>query len=778
MKRFKDMPLSIFVLLSLLLAIGISFGLYFLVLKTQINTMYLTDVKEQNEEIALSATSYLESTLNEQINTLIGVSVAHTNLLEDNQVFDDTYYESIIEHNDNIVTLEVWNKDDLILYSSNSNENRVGIDVSEYYLLDELNDINEVEIGGLIYDPNLESLTLEVLFSGSSVNVYGKIGIDYFKDYGIGFEESFPGKDLMILDKYGIYLYDSSNDYHLIRYRYLDYEDLINLEDSEEMSFEINGQESLVSISHFTSSEWTLVVYESVDHALELNALSTNFFTVTIGIIVFVFIGLYLVFDVVVIRELQYLNVSMNEIGKRNFEVSNRATRFKETKELRGSFVKMRDALSYYTTQLEYLAYHDSLTGIPSLNKAKTDYEVLSKECTKQCGFLYIDIERFKVINDNYGYDVGDKVLQQIGQLLHQYFEYFYRVGGDEFLALLEYKSNQSILDIIEKINKKLQRGITIEGHLYGLQIKVGVSLSNRDVKDFNELFQNAVIALQNVKESITKDVFFFDDSTSDYYRRLARIELLVQSAFNINEFTTIFQPVVDIKTKRIRGFEALSRWKNKDLGDIYPDEFIPVLERTKKVSLLDELVLTRSLRLVKFIKDEYDVSLIASVNMSVETIMRDNFVQMVTELLDKFDYDPHFLELEITESTFIHDFDTVVAKMAKLKAIGVKFSEDDFGDGYSSLTYLSKLDIDTLKISKNFLPMILSSVENRVLVQTIIDLSKRLGFYTIVEGVEDSKTLKLFEKYGCDYVQGYLFYRPMSDDDFMDLIRQESQEE
>ena len=151
---------------------------------------------------------------------------------------------------------------------------------------------------------------------------------------------------------------------------------------------------------------------------------------------------------------------------------------------------------------------------------------------------------------------------------------------------------------------------------------------------------------------------------------------------------------------------------------------------------------------------------------------MKENFTTMIDDALEKFNYDPTLLELEITESSIIKDFEAVTKKMDYLKSKGVKFSEDDFGDGFSSLTYLTRLNIDTLKISRNFLLSILNNVKNRVLVQTIITLSKRLGFYTIVEGVEDQETYELFKDYGCDYVQGYLFYRPMEEQKLLELVK------
>jgi diguanylate cyclase (GGDEF)-like protein len=480
---------------------------------------------------------------------------------------------------------------------------------------------------------------------------------------------------------------------------------------------------------------------------------------------------IYLFYTLGITKALRGIISKFLSAKDKRFETVEKTSRFKEIDDITVHYNEMVTELDYYVERLHDIAYFDSLTKIPSKQKARDEFEELSKVFTVKHCMIYIDIHRFRIINDNYGYDFGDQSLMIIAKVLEKELPNVYRIEGDEFLAYIDMNEINDFEDFIAGIESKITYQLHTSGYPVDIKLKCGISQYQKDGTTFAELFKKSVIACESVQDIVTKNYGFYNEVLSDKYVRNSRIEMLIPSALKNKEFTTVYQPIIDIKTQKIRGFEALSRWKNEDFGVVNPDEFIPILEKRKEVYKLDSNVLLNAVKLVKFIQTEYGINLIASVNISVETIMRDDFIDMVTETLLKFNINPHLLELEITESTIIVDFNKITKKMDYLRGLGVKFSEDDFGDAYSSLTYLSRLKIDTLKISKNFLSTILTNVESKILIKTILDLSKNLGFFTIVEGVETKEVFELFKKYGCDYAQGYLFYKPMDEEKLIDIL-------
>ncbi len=756
------------IVIAVILVVSFSF---FFVLET-IDELFIEEVSTSNDEILLATSTSLETTLNEQINIVKGVELAHHNLGVVGSLLNEEYYETILSQNEYITSLEIVGLDGVIMYSSREGENRVGISLITHDLFQDVTGIHQVHIGDLIYDTASENLALEFIYSGEDVVVFSRISIECFHDYGDNFRESFDNKEVMILDGNGIYLYDSKNDYHLLRTRFVMLDDVIELSESRKHVTEIDGEESIVSYNTLNVNDWSVIIYENAESSLSLNRSILTYFIVSTISISLVLTAIYLVFNVLYKRTLERLVLKFKQIKKRDFELVEKESMFKEIDDIRVGYNEMVTDIEYYINRLQNLAYYDGLTGIPSKLKAQDDFDTHKSEFNENTAFIYIDIVRFRVINDNYGYDVGDDLLIQIANIFNQEFDRAYRVEGDEFFAINDMGPGLDFDELSQRIEEQLFNNISILGTSYNFRLKYGVSIFGKDGETFEILFKKAVIAAESVRDNVVGVYRFYDSSYADLYERTAKIELNIREALDKNEFTTVYQPIVDAKTKEIRGFEALSRWNNDLLGFVSPDEFIPVLENRKEVFRLDFSVLNNALRMSKFLQNEYDVHLVASVNISVETLMRDNFVSIVEESLKKFDMNPTMLELEITESTIIVDFEEVSSKMKYLRAIGVKFSEDDFGDSYSSLTYLSRLKIDTLKISKNFLSSMLSNVESRVLVQTVLELSKKLGFYTIVEGVEDEEIYQLFKKYGCDFVQGYLFYRPMSDSNLIDLFK------
>lgn len=775
-ETIKRTPFVFFVILSLVVAISSTYAVYYFIVLQTVGSINNEEVLQHNEQVAVSASSYFDSKLEKQISTLIGIEVAHHNIELDGTTFDDEYYETILNQNEYISSIEILDLSGIVIYSSRENINRQGIDLSSYPIIENADTLHTLYIGGLTYDTTIDTMTLEVVYVGEDIYLLSTISTEYFDLYYSDFKNSFGSKNILILNDKGIVIFDNVKQNHLIQYHYSDYDLIIDKsEENSTFESEIYGENSIVTVAHLENGDWHLWLYEDVDSALSLSQTINSYVAVLFSFVVAIFATIYLVFDYIMIRELSNLGRNLEIVGTGKFEPIQDTMSFKEIIDVRGKFNDMNLQLKDITLKLSNAAYHDNLTGLPTKNKANLDFDKWY-ESSESISFLYLDISRFSMINDNYGFDVGDYCLKEISAILLTIFDYVYRVEGDEFLCLLKNDDFKSIEVKTDKLYSRLHKGISINDYQYSIPFTMGLSVYPKDGDKFFELMKKSVIAMNESKNLNDGYLTVFRDEYSIQYLRMARIELLIRNAIKNKEIYTVYQPIITIKDRKIRGFEALSRWKNDELGVVNPDEFIPILERIGLINQLDEMVINNAIKLNKYLCDYYKTKFVMSVNLSVTTIMSDRFVTIIEEAIERFSYDPTLLELEITESTIISDFDLITEKMNHLKRRGVKFSEDDFGDGFSSLTYLSRLRLDTLKISKNFLSSILSNLESRVLVQTILELSKRLGFYTIVEGVEDEETLDIFEMFGCDYVQGYLFYKPMQMEKILQLVQKEKE--
>ncbi len=767
----KEYSLTVSTIVAVVLTLLLSSAIFFSVFSPMIVELLKDEIGESNNQIAISAEDYLQAKMEEQFNAILGVEIAHHNLGKDS--ISDAYYEGVIEQSEFIEEIEILDENNIIQYSSIVNGNREGLNLSNHSLVNEVTNIHQMHIGSLKYNEDLDQLGLEVLYSSEDGSVLGWMSIEFFTRYGEEFSISFDEKEIMILDKNGIFLYDSKNDQHLIQNRFADFNQLVELE--KEGIMDIDGVRSIYTVEKMDFNDWRIVVYESTFSGLATSRVTVSYYSITVLFIVAVYIILFGLFGHAISREIKTLLRVFEDISKGKFGNVLNKTRYREFNELRRSFSTMSSNLKESQNKLEYMAFHDDITGLQTKRKAQVDFEAISKN--GEWSFVYIDVDRFSVVNDTYGYKIGDEVLKLIGGFLKGSFNFVYRVEGDEFLAFHPRSFGKDLEEKIKLINKEINNFVRVGESGFSLSVKVGVSNYPEDGNEFFDLLQKSTIAVRELEKKRDAVIRYYQSEYSEKYERLSRVESMVPNAFASDEFSIVYQPIVNVSTKELRGFECLSRWNNDELGNVSPIEFIPILERTSKIHMLDERVLDNGVRLNRYLIDEFGWELVVSVNISVETIMRDDFIYKVEDVLEKYQHPARLLELEITESVFIEDFKAINQKMKYLRAVGVKFSEDDFGDAYSSLTYLSRLEIDTLKISRNFLSSLLTSVESRLLVGTILDLSKRMGLRTVVEGIEDEETLTIFDEFGCDYVQGYLFHKPMDDVALINLVKKEASE-
>ncbi|WML46336.1 DUF4084 domain-containing protein [Neobacillus sp. PS3-40] len=444
------------------------------------------------------------------------------------------------------------------------------------------------------------------------------------------------------------------------------------------------------------------------------------------------------------------------------------------TKEL----VEKNEQLEESISNVEYLAYHDLLSGLSNrryfekqlsgaLNEAKAKNEEMA--------ILFLDLDRFKVINDTLNHSIGDILLQHVAKRLKACIDdkgIICRQGGDEFIILLPEGDRTKVILMVEKIVESLNNIFLIEGHELFITTSIGISFFPDHGEEVGVLIRRADVAMYSVKNEGKNNYKIFTPDMKDSFNRRLTIENGLRKATEQDEFLIYYQPKLELKTNKIVGMEALIRWNHPEMGMVPPDDFISIAEETGLINKIGAWVLQMACWQTKLWQEEGLKDLSVSVNVSAIQFMQKDLYQQVNEALTVTELDPKYLELEVTES-IMQNVQHASFVLERLKQLGVKISLDDFGSGYSSLTQIRHLPFDTLKIDKTFIDDIVTSLKDQAIVKTIIELGKNLGLTVVAEGVEDVEQLEYLRENGCDRIQGYIIGRPLPKQEFESKIRQ-----
>ena len=412
--------------------------------------------------------------------------------------------------------------------------------------------------------------------------------------------------------------------------------------------------------------------------------------------------------------------------------------------------------------QLLFAAYHDSLTDLYNRAWLSTMMNVHIKEATEKnekFGILLFDIDNMKDINDSRGHNAGDELLKQVAtilKLMESKTVTATRFGGDEFVLL--YKDIKDRDEAIE-ISKKALRFLNAEG----IGISGGIAIFPDDSKKSEDLLKFADMAKIEAKKNGKNNVACFHSLMQEKFLSKLNIETKMSKAMASRNFQLYYQPQFDAKTKELRGFEALLRWYDSDLGWISPEQFIPLAEETHLVVPLGDWVMTTALATIKEWEMKFSFNGIMSVNVSPVQFVQEDFIEKLFKKIEKSGIDKKHLEIEITEGVLIDNVEDTISKLNKIREQGVGLSLDDFGTGYSSLRYLQLLPLTTLKIDKSFVSNIAAKDGFEAnLTESIISLVSKMGLNTIAEGVENEEQLKMIQKFNCRTIQGFLLGKPM----------------
>jgi diguanylate cyclase (GGDEF)-like protein/PAS domain S-box-containing protein len=433
--------------------------------------------------------------------------------------------------------------------------------------------------------------------------------------------------------------------------------------------------------------------------------------------------------------------------------------------------------------RIHYLAYYDALTGLPnrSLLMKLVDHALsVAQRSQAQASLLFVDLNRFKPINDTFGHSVGDRLLQQVATRFRDALrneDILARLGGDEFvIGLFDLNESDCSSHVAQKLLASLEAPFLIDDHELKIGASIGISTFPQDGDDSVTLLRLADIAMYRAKQGGENSEggysFYCNDMNERTLNRL-RIESGLRHAIKHDQLLLHYQPKVDLQTGRIIGAEALVRWNHPERGLVQPAEFIPVAEETGLVLLLGEWVLQTACAQAQ----AWQLAGVPALRIAVNVSAREFTAALPGRVRDALTYyglGADWLEIEITESMLMHSIDRVITIMDEISALGVTLALDDFGTGYSSLSYLKRFPIDTLKIDGSFTRGIPGDVNDCAIASSIISIGKQLKHKVIAEGVENAEQLAYLRATGCDEVQGYFFSRPVAADEFEAMLREE----
>ncbi len=439
-------------------------------------------------------------------------------------------------------------------------------------------------------------------------------------------------------------------------------------------------------------------------------------------------------------------------------------------------------ALKRAEDMILHQAYHDLLTDLPNqtlFNERLTHAIKVAEHAGNQIAVVLLDIDRFQLINDSLGHDIGNELLVAFAGFLSSFVkegDTVARIAGNEFAVLIESApSTEKINEIISRLRQTLKEKVfDLGSQKVIITMSIGIAVYPDDELEMSDLIQSASTAMRKAKKLGGDQEYFY---TRELNRRVddrLRMENELRSAIENNELELFYQPQIDARTKKIVASEALVRWHHKDQGLVLPIRFIPLAEKTGLILPLGYFVLEQSIKQTKQWNDKgHDISV--GINLSARQFMQADLVEQVETLIDKYGIKLTNVDLEITESIAMTDAENSINKMHQLKELGVKLSMDDFGTGYSSLSYLHQFPLDVLKIDRSFVKDIVGHAEDGAIARAVIAMAHSMNLKVIAEGVETKSQQTFLAEHGCDVMQGYLFSKPIPADEFEKLLEQQS---
>jgi len=583
--------------------------------------------------------------------------------------------------------------------------------------------------------------------------------------------------EVSILDHNGIYIANPNID--LVNQRRIE----PNFNVIEEISsndghihLKKNDRELLLAASKIDGPDWYLVIYDDYAKSFEnINNLLLLFMLLLLLSII-IFAVLSSLRGVTIANYINQFIHKTEEIASGEFNAGVPAQKYKEFNRLADNFKIMSDKLKRRDIELERMAYTDSLTGLSNRMFLNEYAWQENYKNSYLIGLIYLDIDNFKNINDIFGHSVGDLLLISASKRIQEHIAddtILARLGGDEFVVIVPDDINrQRINNTIHKIMEAFKEPLYFEDRSFYVTVSMGISTGINESLDFDMMLKSADIAMYNAKENGKNSFHFFNPDMDIKIKRRLLIEQNLRSALDSNELSLAYQPQIITDSGEARGFEALLRWNNKELGQISPLDFVPIAEETGMIIKIGEWVMRNACHVIKIINDKNNTNYTISVNVSPVEINNPLFINNLDKIIHDSGVKPEWIEIEITENVLLENIEETIAILRHLSSKGVSISLDDFGTGYSSLSYLNRLPIHTLKIDRDFIRDLINNKSNQKMVDSIIVLAHKLGIFLVAEGVETEEQVTVLRDLLCDSIQGHYFSKPITFDELICYLK------
>jgi len=428
--------------------------------------------------------------------------------------------------------------------------------------------------------------------------------------------------------------------------------------------------------------------------------------------------------------------------------------------------------------EIKRMALYDSLTGLANRDLCHDRLQNSLNSAIrydKRFAVLFLDLDNFKDINDNYGHIYGDKLLVLISKRLSSTLPQsssLARFSGDGFIVTVDMENDSSEVDeFAQVLLQTMNEPFVLQGQDIYISVSIGITIAPENISSVEALLKQADIAMYHAKDEGKNTYRYFSALLDRQVTEKFTIRAKLKKALEKNEFSLVYQPVIDTANEGVIGAEALLRWDSRELGRIPPDVFIPLAEETSVISEIGEWVLLEACRQNKQWQQMGYPAIVMSVNVSARQLGLDSHYSSVVSCLEQTKLDPKYLELELTETAIMKDVDMAVKRMDKLQELGIHLALDDFGTGYSSMSYLSKMRLNRLKIDRSFITNIPDNTEDIITTNAIISLAKNLQLKVTAEGVETQAQLDFILGTSCDCIQGYFYSKPVSAEEFISFL-------
>lgn len=540
------------------------------------------------------------------------------------------------------------------------------------------------------------------------------------------------------------------------------------------VTYELNGKEHPMAYGKL-SNDWVLGVHPvEAEMFAGVNALTVQLLCAVaacmlLSVVIAYFMGRHIT------KPLRTVVEGAERIGTGDFETHIAVDSKDEVKMVADSLNKMQDNITKLQEELKQLAYYDELTGIPNKNLFKRTAQKLILESETQYAYVILDVNKFKMVNDIFGYAYGDLLLKYIAEVVTEEFadgETAARFSGDMFHIVCHFSTVHQLEARLAALAARVEELRFAADADYRIAVCFGVYVVENTNVLIETMGDKAALAVKKIKNTYKSSIYFYNDDIRDKILEEQEIENDMQFAIDHEEFKVYIQPKYSLKTRRVEGGEALVRWEHPLKGLISPVVFIPVFEKNGFVTTLDMYMLEHVCKSLRSWMDQGIEPMPISVNQSRLHLHNPNYLGNITRILQSYDIEPRWIEIEITESAFFEDGKKMITILRELHELGFCISMDDFGSGYSSLNMLHEIEVDVLKIDKNFFNERSNSDRGKKIVNNIISMASDLNIIVVAEGVETKEQVDFLMETECSLVQGYYFARPMPVETFEENLR------